>query len=112
MGFTRMYTGDDGESHIEELDLASRPDLAELQAASGISFRINPPGRGVSDFHPGPRRQYVITLSGEGEIGLGDGSVHRFGAGHVNLVEDLTGKGHTTRGVGSGPRVTVTIPLE
>jgi hypothetical protein len=38
--------------------------------------------------------------------------VHRFGPGHVNLVEDLTGRGHTTRVVGDGPRMTVTIPLE
>ena len=111
MGFTRMYTGDDGESHIEELDLSALPELANLQAASGISFRTNPPGRGVSDFHPGPRRQYVITLSGEGEIGLGDGSLHRFGPGHVSLVEDTTGRGHTTRVVGDVPRVTATIPL-
>ena len=42
---------------------------------------------------------------------LGDGSVHRFGAGHVTLAEDLTGKGHTTRAVGSRPRVTATLHL-
>jgi hypothetical protein len=46
------------------------------------------------------------------EIGLGDGTVHRFGPGHVNLVEDLTGQGHTTRVVGHQPRLSVTIPLE
>jgi hypothetical protein len=111
MEFTRMYTGEDGESHIEAIDLAGRPDLAELEAANGISFRINPPGRGTSDFHPGPRRQYVITLSGAGEIGLGDGSMHVFGPGHVSLVEDTTGRGHTTRVMGDEPRVTATIPL-
>jgi hypothetical protein len=37
--------------------------------------------------------------------------VHRFGVGHVTLAEDLTGKGHTTRAVGSRPRVTATIHL-
>ena len=111
MSFTRLYTGDDGQAHIEELDLASHPELTTLHTATGVVFRQTEPGR-FSDWHNGPRRQYVITLSGEGEIGLGDGSVHRFGAGHVNLVEDLTGKGHTTRVVGSEPRVTVTIPLE
>jgi len=42
---------------------------------------------------------------------LGDGSVHRFGAGHVTLAEALTGKGHTTRAVGSRPRVTATLDL-
>jgi hypothetical protein len=54
----------------------------------------------------------VITLSGEVEIGLGDGTKHRFGPGHVNLIEDLTGQGHTTRIIGNQPRVGATIPLE
>ncbi|MFQ6030500.1 MAG: hypothetical protein ACE5Q6_23745 [Dehalococcoidia bacterium] len=111
MSISRLYTGDDGQSHLEELDLASHPELGQLQAAKGISFRSTPSGT-FSDWHNGPRRQFVITLSGEVEIGLGDGSVHRFGPGHVNLVEDLTGQGHTTRSVGNEPRVSATIPLE
>ena len=45
------------------------------------------------------------------EIGLGDGTVHKFGPGHVTLAEDLTGKGHTTRVVGNQPRLTATIHL-
>ena len=110
MAIMRLYTGDDGQTHLEELDPASHPDLTAMTAATGIQFRVSEPGR-FSDWHNAPRRQYVITLSGEVEIGLGDGSVHRFGPGHVNLAEDLTGKGHTTRAVGDVPRVTATIPL-
>ena len=110
MSISRLYTGDDGQSHLEDLDLASHPELTSLQNAAGIVFRSSGPGS-FSDWHNGPRRQFVITLAGEVEIGLGDGSVHRFGPGHVNLVEDLTGQGHTTRSVGSVPRVTATIPL-
>jgi hypothetical protein len=30
VGTYRVFTGTDGESHIEELDLASRPDLSSL----------------------------------------------------------------------------------
>ena len=110
MSITRLYTGADGQTHIEELDLASHPELTTLQAAKGIVFRTTQPGY-FSDWHNAPRRQFVITLSGEVEIGLGDGSLHRFGAGHVTLAEDLTGKGHTTRVVGTQPRMTATIPL-
>ena len=29
-----------------------------------------------SDWHTALRRQYIITLSGEAEIGLGDGTIH------------------------------------
>ena len=110
MGITRLYTGEDGQSHLEELDLASHPELTSLMGTKGVVFRSTAPGH-FSDWHNAPRRQFVITLSGEGEIGLGDGSVHRCGPGHANLVEDLTGKGHTTRVVGNRPRVTATIPL-
>ena len=53
----------------------------------------------------------MIILSGQLEIGLGDGSKHLFGPGDARLVEDTTGKGHTTRVHGSAPCLTATIPL-
>lgn len=39
-------------------------------------------------------------------------SASLYGAGHVMLAEDLTGKGHTTRVVGTKRRLTATIPLD
>ena len=110
MGIFRLYTGDDGQSHIEELDLESHPDLTTMEGSAGVTFRESPPGS-FSDWHNAPRRQYVITLSGEMEIGLGDGSVHRFGPGTALLAEDLTGQGHTTRNPGSTPRLGATVRL-
>lgn len=110
MDMIRLYTGTDGQTHIEALDLTTHPELTSLQAAQGIVFRSAAPGR-FSDWHTAPRRQFVINIEGEVEIGLGDGTVHRFGPGHVTLAEDLTGKGHTTRVVGDKPRLTATIPL-
>jgi hypothetical protein len=111
MAVFRLYSGDDGESHIETLELASRPNLTTLHGAKGVVFRTREPGY-FNDWHNAPRRQYVITLSGEAEIGLADGTIHRVGPGDVNLAEDLTGHGHTTRVVGNVPRVTVTIHLD
>ena len=108
--FHRLYTGDDGESHMEELDLADHPELANLNATAGIAFKQYPPDY-FSDFHTAPRRQYVINIVGENEIEVGDGSVYRFGPGHVMLAEDLTGRGHITRVVGGGPRTTAQVPL-
>ena len=110
MSIIRLYTGDDGQSHIEELDLASHHSLGDPAATASISFRESPVGR-FSDWHNAPRRQYVITVSGEVEIGLGDGTFHRLGPGHVTLAEDLTGQGHTTKSVGTEPRISATIPL-
>ena len=71
---------------------------------TGATIRISPPGYFL-DFHCAPRRQYTVTLSGEAEIGLGDGSTHRVGPGDVLLAKDLTGQGHTTRVVGGGELV-------
>ena len=110
MGIMRLYTGADGQSHLEEIELASHPELTTLQPTKGIVFRTSQPGY-FSDWHNAPRRQFVITLTGEVEIGLGDGTMRRFGPGHVTLAEDLTGQGHTTRVVGDQPRLSVTIPL-
>jgi quercetin dioxygenase-like cupin family protein len=74
-------------------------------------FRSAPPSH-HSDYHPAPRRQYVITLAGQVEIETGDGTVRRFGAGDVMLAEDNTGRGHITRVVGDQRRHYVFIPLK
>ena len=110
MIITRLYTGDDGEAHVEELETDTFPNPASLSEITDIRFRVQQPGQ-FSDWHVESRRNYIVTLSGEGEIGLGDGSLHRFGPGCVVLVEDLTGHGHTTRVSSDVPRVTIAIPL-
>jgi len=33
------------------------------------------------------------------------------GPGHINLIEDTTGKGHITHNLGPEDRIVVTIPL-
>ena len=58
MGIFRLYSGDDGESHMEELDLASHPELTTLHGAKGVVFRSTPPGS-FNDWHTSARRQYV-----------------------------------------------------
>ena len=57
-------------------------------------------------------RQYVITLSGQGEIEVGDGSKKLFEPGDVLLAEDTTGQGHVTRVVGDQPRTMMWVPLD
>ena len=110
MGVYRLYTGGDGQSHIEELEPVSHPGLTTPQAVASIVFR-EWPARHFIDWHPAPRRQWVITLSGHIEIGLGDGSVGSDGPGDARLVEDTTGQGHTTRVVGSLPSTMAVIPI-
>ena len=110
MGTYRMYTGSDSQTHIEAIDLALTPQWTEGLAANTITFRSAPAGR-FQDWHPAPREQFVIIISGQLEIGLGDGSKHVFGPGDARLVADTTGQGHTTATYGNEPCVTATIPL-
>lgn len=110
MGIFRLYTGSDGKSHLDEMDLSSNPELATPSSTQNITFREWAPGHFI-DWHPAPRRQYIISPSGIVEIGLEDGTTHRFMPGDARLVEDTTGKGHTTLVPGSDPSITAVIPL-
>lgn len=110
MGIYRMYTGGDGQSHIEELALSSHPELTSPSPTQDITFREWAAGHYI-DWHPAPKRQYIISISGIIEIGLEDGTTHRFVPGDARLVEDTTGKGHTTLVPGNEPSISAVIPL-
>ncbi len=110
---TRLFTGPDGQTHAEEIEAKFGPrgtDGFRLMAGAGAEIRRAAPGR-VADWHTAPRRQYVITLSGHGEVELVDGTKIELGPGSIDLAEDLTGKGHITRVVGNEDRVTIAIPV-
>lgn len=106
---TRIYAGPDGQSHAEEVEMKLNDrGIAEF-AAAGAQFSSRPAGPPNDNWHTGPRRQFVITLSGRAELEVSDGKKIAAGPGHINLIEDTTGKGHLTRNVED--RVVLTIPL-
>jgi len=112
---TRLYTTSDGQTKAEEVTVklgsgSNASELSEMIDVEGLQFRRTPANY-FSDWHPAPRRQYVITLSGRGEIELTGGRKIPFGPGFVLLAEDVTGKGHITRGAGSEDRISLFIPL-
>jgi hypothetical protein len=110
--FYRLYTGDDGHSHFEELDMKDGfAAFEKMQKATGITFRRHESGNFI-DWHGAPCRQYIITLQGAVEIGISDGTIKTFGPGDVMLADDIGGRGHTTRAVGNVPRISVAIPVE
>ncbi|MCH8190455.1 MAG: hypothetical protein IIC80_03775 [Chloroflexi bacterium] len=112
MATLRIYTGDDGRTHFEEIEglftASGARDAAAYQPTTGIMFR-HTKGETFMDWHGAPQRQYVIILSGEMEVEIGDGSKRRLVAGDVLLAEDTTGQGHITRGWGD--RRIAIIPL-
>jgi quercetin dioxygenase-like cupin family protein len=109
---TRIYTGADGLSHAEEIEMKTigAGTATEMIKATGVQFSSRPPAPS-NDWHTGPARQYVITLSGRGELEVADGKKIALGPGQIDLIEDTTGKGHITRNLGPENRIVVTIPL-
>ena len=88
----RIYTGQDGRTHFEDLPLpAEESHNVALQAGANLVFRCFPADH-WSDWHTAPRRQYIFILVGQMEIGIGDGTTRRFGPGDVVLADDLTKK--------------------
>lgn len=109
MRYHRLYCDSDGESHFGEIDLELveaeyAPPAPPLQvsepvkAERAVFFRA--PSDWVGDFHPSPRRQLYVGLTGELEVTASSGETMRFGPGRVLLLEDTEGKGHVTSVVG------------
>ena len=112
---TRIYTGPDGKTRAEEYDVPLGPprgatELSEPVEVTSLQFRRTSPDYFI-DWHTAPRKQYVITLSGESEVEIGDGTTIRLHPGHILLAEDVTGQGHISRAVGSADRISLFLPL-
>ena len=107
---TRIFTGPDGLSRAEQVEMTLNGNVTEMMKATGVQFSRRAPAP-ASDWHTGPRRQFVITLSGRAEIEVAGGRKVAIGPGHINLIEDTTGKGHITHNLGPDDRIVVTIPL-
>jgi quercetin dioxygenase-like cupin family protein len=87
-------------------------DTAEPFAATAfVIFRCE--ANYVSDWHPAPRRQFVLVLEGGFEVTSGRGETRTFPSGALFLVEDVHGSGHQTKTIGGEPCVfaTVACPL-
>ena len=107
MGVFRMYTGKDGNSVMEELQLDD-PILESLGTCTGSSIQINEPTE-FSEMHPAPRRRWMSMLSGQIDIQMADGTIHSFGPNDLRLWEDVIGTGHKTRF--PVPSVSISMPL-
>jgi hypothetical protein len=102
----RIYTGTDGLSHVENIELNAQSVLENIKSAQ---VSVAQPGR-FSDYHVGPERRYIINLTGGGQLQVAEGKVD-LPPGSIEYIDDLTGKGHTTANVGKEPRVSIQFSL-
>ena len=106
---TRIYTGADGLSHSEQIEMKLTPKGTSAMKATDVEFSSRPAAP-AGDWHTGPRRQFVITLSGRAELEVAGGKKVPIGPGNIHPIEDTTGKGHITHNIDD--RIVVTVPLE
>jgi hypothetical protein len=111
---TRIFAADDGRARIERREVPMQPDRGGRPTSTDfpalrLFFRDTPPEH-VHDKHRAPQRQFIVVVSGIGEIELDDGTRHRFAPGALLFVEDTTGDGHITRTL-EGTRGFAHIPV-
>lgn len=116
MRIHNLYADSTGESHFRDLQVEWLEEtrsgrLSKRLPATGIIFRQVPPTYDL-DWHPAPRRQYIINLDGGVRITASDGESRMIGAGEVILVEDTTGKGHLSKAVDGKIRHCIFVPVE
>jgi len=106
MQLVRVWADDAGESHISDEPLPERV----VPASTGVpELTIGGPlpavrvevvevrGDGTPpDWHPAPRRQLVVFVTGPVTIRTSDGDRRSLPPGAAVLVEDTWGRGHVT----------------
>ena len=122
MRYTRAWTDEAGESHLEELPINYKDvedyavgvpvvHVSEPLKANLVHFVRFPVGW-VGDWHPTPTKQKWILL--EGRLG----GITSYGTeifaepGDCGLLEDTHGKGHRSWVVGEEPALVVMVTLE
>jgi hypothetical protein len=111
-----LYVDEQGESHFRDLEIELGPEtpsgrVSDRLPANGIIFREVAPTYDL-DWHPAPRRQYIINLDAGVKITASDGESRLIGAGEVFLVEDVTGKGHLSQAVDGQVRHCLFVPVD
>lgn len=116
MRIHNLYVDEAGQSHFRDLEIAlevATPGGRQSKTlpATGIIFRAAPPDYAL-DWHPAPRRQYIINLDAGVELTASDGERRVIGAGEVILVEDTSGKGHLSKAVDGKLRHCIFVPVD
>jgi hypothetical protein len=116
MRIHNIYVDDAGETHWRDVEVQwveerNGSKLSARLPATGIIFRETA-GSYDLDWHPAPRRQYIINLDAGVKITASDGEARFIAAGDVILVEDTSGKGHLSDHIEGKIRRSIFIPIE
>ena len=93
MRIHNLYTDANGESHFRDIEVEWVEErrgskLSERLPATGIIFREAPASYDL-DWHPAPRRQYIINLDAGVKITASDGESRVVGAGSLRVPSSM-----------------------
>ena len=121
MKYVHIFADADGATHFKDVEAPMKiedyappsPPLsvsAHRPATGMVSIGFQPGYFG--DFHPAPKRQWMILLTGTVEIGVSDGELRTLATGMVGFLEEAGSKGHTLRVVGDEPATLFVVEVE
>jgi hypothetical protein len=116
MRIHNLYEDANGISHFRDIEIewVEEKNFSKLSArlpATGVIFRETS-GDYDLDWHPAPRRQYIVNLDAGVQLTASDGEVRIINAGEVVLVEDISGKGHLSKAISRKMRHSIFIPID
>ena len=116
MRIHNLYVDAKGETHFRDIEVAwveqrEFSKYSKRLPATGIIFRETS-GDYDLDWHPAPRRQYIINLDGAVQITASDGESRVIKAGEVILFEALAGWGHLSKWIGGNMRRSIVVPID
>ena len=111
---THLFTGSDGESHVEDLEYALEPfeggGGADGIAITGLTFRLWDGAPPKHDYHNTSKPQLVIHLAGSVEVECSDGEKRVLETGDIMISENTApGMGHISNEL-QQPRLQLLIP--
>jgi quercetin dioxygenase-like cupin family protein len=113
--YSVLYTDSEGLTHFKDQYLSWNDSgdgfsSTPLVDAKQIGFFLIQAGKNF-DWHPTPRKQFVMVLDGTMEVEAGDGEKRKSEPGNILLVTDIKGRGHRTNNLGNKPITIVWVPL-
>ena len=116
MRIHNIYADEQGVSHfrdveVEWVEVVRSSKRSKVFPVTGMVFRQNGADYAL-DWHPAPKRQFVVNLDAGVEITVGDGETRVINAGDIILAEDTHGKGHLSKALAKTLRHTLLIHCE
>ena len=98
MRIHNLYTDAKGESHFRDIEVEWVEErrgskLSRKLPATGVIFRETQAEHNV-DWHPAPRRQYIVNLDAPHKCRRATARAGSFGAGEICVIENVCGQGH------------------